>query len=197
MIGDWDNVTDRYVYTCSDLDETVQDCGVVTNENVQIKVNRLYNQIMTINKAKISPNNLRNDPVEWWWSDVFVEFKTRTLLPYHVRSAAYPAVVVTIPSAYVVKTLDDTNGFNGYDWSFYCFPDFKAKCWVDGSNIILQPQENLVATKYSLWLLNAVKPPLEQATQENRQFYAFKAHTEWQNIWVDFEDTLGDLDKSP
>lgn len=193
--GDW--TEEVYVYKCEELDQSPTECGDISMEDIAITVQKDTGRQITIDDVKVRPNNYRL-PGCMIFQDLFIRFIPKTSLPFDTRSAKYPEIVISIPDNYVVKNLDVNTGFNGNDWSFYCFASLQVNCTVKGHNIILQPFERIQGLKlYSLWLISAVQAPsttMEAAVTVSD--YAFLAHSEWQNVVVDKEQNVARLQLS-
>lgn len=132
--GDWTEGV--YVYKCEDLDKTKTECGDIALEDIAITVQKDTGRQITIENVKVRPNNygLTGKSI---YQDLYIKFIPKTSLPYEKRSSKYPELVISIPDNYAVKNLDINTGFNGNDWSFYCFASLKVNCTVKGHDIVL------------------------------------------------------------
>lgn len=176
--GDWrvhgltkTDTWNGYVYYCTDLDSSGEDCDSVTNENVRVKVNKDTNS-HKINKVFVSPNNLRND-LNKWWSDLFIEFDIAADMPY-VNN--YAKIYLDIPSVYDINT-----GITNNDWIFYCFPNFKATCSLSSNKrVTLIPKTDVSGVK-SVWILQTLKNPIANITSATKDTYFFSGFSEWRD----------------
>lgn len=68
--GTWNTMAE--VYTCNNLDGTTTNCGAISGDDIKIMINRVKNRVVQINEVMISPNNLRTEPSEYWYSDALI-----------------------------------------------------------------------------------------------------------------------------
>lgn len=88
-----------------------------------------------------------------------------------------------MPKAYSIKSLEDAE-----DWTFYCFSTLKASCRVGGDSgkvITLRPTIDIERKSYRVWLVNAVKAPIDTSTGDE---FAFKISTFYHTVIVDKAD---------